>query len=588
MLQADQEEQELLATETHSLAEAAIAYRQRRGRHPPPDFDKWYKFAEENNASVIESFFDQIYDNLEPFWSQNPRVLRDFPKKWPQVITVRQGRPLARAEGRFIWLNYWVNMLERLPHLPDVDLAVWSMDDPRTLVPFSKIKEHMADAAEVKLQHTQVPLQEIHSAWPEHPIMDYQIAQDQPKEFRTSFANSTLWDLVLTACRPDDPAIKDPHTVPMANIPPVFSTNYTAGTVRGYVANYSISRNPCHNPNLRTLHGFLINPISEGVYTELVPIFGAANVVGVTNNILIPPPSHYKRSLGYTGLDYTIPWNQKKDAIVWRGKATGGNHTKDNWWGFHRHRLVQLMNGTAQTRVEEELATSGIHTPSIQALQSKDPATFQLATHNFPFPLPNLYAIAAQTYGRLGDWIGSLSDAGFVNMYCSAQDFWKSAWGGPATCTHMDDYYSLVERMNMSEILSYKYLPDVDGFSSSGRFVGFLRSLSLPIKSSIFAEWHDDRLIPWRHFVPMSAENQEWWGLIQYFLGYQGGEGEIMVNGHDDVAEKIARQGSEWSRHIERRPNMLLYLYRVVLEYARICSEDRVHMGYVSDLLQKR
>lgn len=585
MRQADRAEDDLLAAETHSLSEAARAYRIRRGRHPPPDFDKWHKFAEEHDVAVIEPFFDQIYKNLEPFWSLSPQFLRDFPKEWTQVITVRTGRPLVRSQHEWGWLYYWVAMLQALPPLPDVDLAVWPADEPRTLVPFSKIEEHMADAAKIKLRHNEVPLQDIRNTWPEYPIMDYQIQKEEPEKYKTSFANSTLWDLLITACRPDDPAVKNPQTIPQSNIPPVFSTDYTAGTVKGYVANYSIARNPCHNPNLRTLHGFLINPNSQDVYTELVPIFAAANVVGVTNNILIPPPTHFGKKLGYAALENVVPWKQKKDAIVWRGTATGGNHTKDNWWGFHRHRLIQLLNGTAQTRVEQELAASGINGPSIQELQIKYSSTFELGLHNFPFPLRKLYPIAAQAYAKLGKWIGSLSDGGFVNMYCSPSEFYESGIGGTANCTHTDDYYSLVPRMNMSEMFTYKYLPDVDGFSTSGRFMAFLKSLSLPIKSSIFTEWHDDRLIPWRHFVPMSAEYQEWWGLIQYFLGYQGEEGEVTIPGHDEVAEKIARQGSEWSRHIESRPDVLVYFYRVILEYARICADDRVQMGFVDDLL---
>lgn len=52
--------QGLLKKETHNLKSAAAEYRRRRGRHPPPGFDVWYKFAKDNGAVMVEDFFDQI------------------------------------------------------------------------------------------------------------------------------------------------------------------------------------------------------------------------------------------------------------------------------------------------------------------------------------------------------------------------------------------------------------------------------------------------------------------------------------------------------------------------------------------------
>ena len=52
-------------------------YRTKYGRHPPPHFDQWYKFAREKNVWNIDDF-DQIWDDLRPFWSIPPRELRNL------------------------------------------------------------------------------------------------------------------------------------------------------------------------------------------------------------------------------------------------------------------------------------------------------------------------------------------------------------------------------------------------------------------------------------------------------------------------------------------------------------------------------
>ena len=54
----------VLAKQTHDLHAGAAAYRERRGRHPPPGFDAWYKYAQEHNAVIVEDFWDQIYHDL--------------------------------------------------------------------------------------------------------------------------------------------------------------------------------------------------------------------------------------------------------------------------------------------------------------------------------------------------------------------------------------------------------------------------------------------------------------------------------------------------------------------------------------------
>jgi hypothetical protein len=64
---ADSEYERLLGNQNTGLAQAAQAYRSRRGRHPPPSFDRWVAFAEAHDCLIIEDMFDCIYHDLNPF-----------------------------------------------------------------------------------------------------------------------------------------------------------------------------------------------------------------------------------------------------------------------------------------------------------------------------------------------------------------------------------------------------------------------------------------------------------------------------------------------------------------------------------------
>ena len=96
--QAEKEFSALLAKETKTLNEAAAAYRKRRGRHPPPGFATWYQFAIDLNATIVEDFFDPIYDDLNPFWGLSPSSIRREAHRYEMTINVRNGKASARSD----------------------------------------------------------------------------------------------------------------------------------------------------------------------------------------------------------------------------------------------------------------------------------------------------------------------------------------------------------------------------------------------------------------------------------------------------------------------------------------------------------
>jgi hypothetical protein len=59
-----------------TLRAAVEEYHLRYGRPPPPGFDAWFKFATERDSKVIDEY-DQIVEDLRPFWGIEPSVLRE-------------------------------------------------------------------------------------------------------------------------------------------------------------------------------------------------------------------------------------------------------------------------------------------------------------------------------------------------------------------------------------------------------------------------------------------------------------------------------------------------------------------------------
>ena len=298
-----------------------------------------------------------------------------------------------------------------------------------------------------------------------------------------------------------------------------------------------------------------MNPLSTAATKVMFPMFGGSKLA-TNNEILLPAPMYWNEEERFTGGDdHGGPWNTKEDMVIWRGVATGGRNNESNWKGFQRHRFVAMANGTKLMRAEEKIE----------------------APMNFRLPSSS-YDLAAQKEGRLGEWVSQWTEVGLTDLFCR-DNIEPAPEGGH--CPYTDDQFEIVLGQTMAVQFGFKYLPDIDGNSFSGRYLGFLRSTSLPIKSTLWREWHDSRLVAWKHFVPMDNRFEDFYGIMEYFLGY-----EDSVPGHDEVAEKIASEGKAWAEKVLRKEDMQIYVLRLLLEYARISDDRRETMGWVGDLLR--
>lgn len=182
----------------------------------------------------------------------------------------------------------------------------------------------------------------------------------------------------------------------------------------------------------------------------------------------------------------------------------------------------------------------------------------------------------------LGTWLEGITNVGFTDLLC-----WPPA--DAPTCKYTDPFFKIAPTIPMLKQYEFKLLPDIDGNSFSGRYLAFLRSTSVPVKATIYSEWHDDRLIPWLHFVSMDNTFVDVYGILDYFLGTgkvskSDDDDVILAEARDNAARKIALRGKDWANKVLRKEDMQIYVLRLLLEYARLCDDNRVVLGFVGDL----
>ena len=101
------------------------------------------------------------------------------------------------------------------------------------------------------------------------------------------------------------------------------------------------------------MHGTFAEPLTRSTSQELIPLFGGCKLP-VNNEILIPGAMYLTDDPFYSGGEtHGPPWRQKIDGVVWRGVASGGRNKKENWSHFQRHRLIEMLNGTTVSGMEE-------------------------------------------------------------------------------------------------------------------------------------------------------------------------------------------------------------------------------------------
>ncbi|WYZ41661.1 hypothetical protein EsH8_V_000556 [Colletotrichum jinshuiense] len=552
----------ILQERSRTLHNAARRYRERRGRHPPPGFQEWFRHAMDTDAIIVEEFFDRIYDDLRPFWAVDTKTIAKQANAGEHVVRVRNGTAMGDGdtEGKEPWLELWTALVSDFAkHLPDVNMPINYMQEPRILVPLKDMEKYIAKEGKLRTMPTK---NKATSEFQSLASIDAAKGKPSTKGWITGDRRK-YWDLVREVCPSDSPARNVPAATDLS-LPPTLPYSWTASfSRRGYVQNFTSSMDPCVQPHLRSLHGAFVEPVNVNTTKDLIPLFGGSKL-RVNSDILIPGAMYLSDDPSYTGGNIRGPaWPEKLNRLVWRGIGSGGLTQSDNWMHFHRQRMVEMLNGT-----------------TVRGMEAND-----VRAMTFDMPPLERYNTTRRREKRLGEFLSGFADVGFTHLSCGPSHDRRKE------CDWLAPHMSVVNATPMAEQFSSKFLPDADGYSFSGRFRAFMLSTSVPLKATVYTEWHDNRLTPWLHFVPLDNTFQDLYGVLDFFT-----DGDDETRGWsvdkvlgkkskgDDAARWIAEQGKEWAEKVLRREDMRLYVWRLLLEFARLCDEHRDTLGYVDDL----
>ncbi|KAI4233698.1 MAG: hypothetical protein LQ352_008227 [Teloschistes flavicans] len=538
-----------------TLRQTVSKYRRKYGRHPPPRFDEWYEFARKKNVHNIDDF-EQVMDDLRPFWAIEPKVIRNLAANmWRNKddgvagIHIRDHKVVKKTNGS--WRSdTLVTLIEKfVKYLPDMDIAMNRLDQPRVVVPWEDMQAHLKQELQTRRM---MPEANGTFTTGQSDLLNITAEEEPPhKEDPQWFPahGKQYMDTATLACPPESHARS-------SNMPKSDAESKYKNRLGGIITNFNLSSDLCTaGPEIQDQHGFLYAGSTVIPTKRLVPIFGECKV-NINSDILFPANMYWKHDERY---DYdekhdNLDWEKKQDSMIWRGVTSGGTQNADNWKKMHRQRLVQYMNST-------EMADKLVR---ILNEQPEKEGEFENFRHFHPA------AFAANH-----------TDVGFTEPIACVPD-----------CHFYDDVFAMKPMAPFPEQFQQKFLVDVDGHSFSGRWHAFLESKSLGIKATIFREWHDSRLFAWRHFVPMDNRYDDLYTILTYFLGVgdppgtqpvAGPGNDAFVRRHEEEGKRIAVKGREWAKKVLRREDIEIYMFRLLLEYGRIIDDNRDRIGYSGD-----
>lgn len=516
-------------TRSTTFKETVSTYRRRYGRHPPPGFKDWYQYARDRNVHNVDDF-EQIMDDLRPFWAVEPQAIRNlaahmWEKSEDGIAGIHVRNHKVVKETNPSWRSEtMVTLIEKfIKYLPDMDIAMNRLDQPRVVVPWEDMQTMLAKELETRMTPPEVVdeftigLSGYLNTTAEHDDS----SREDPGWYPAH--GKQYMNIAQTACPPESHARNSNSTTITAE--KLYKT-----PLGGIVTNFNRSSDLCTvGPEMQDKHGFLFSSSSVIATKKLVPVFGECKV-NINSDILFPANMYWKNDDRYDYSDeHDVSWEDKSEVLLWRGVTSGGVQIENNWRLMHRQRLVMLTNSTEMQGKEVRILTE----------QTGKKGEYE----NFRQFQPSKFA-------------EEHTDVGFTE-----------AWGCVPNCDFYNDVWTLKPQMPHSGQFKYKYLIDVDGHSFSGRWRSFLQSKSLGIKATIFREWHDSRLFAWRHFVPMDNRYDELYTLLTYFIGVGSpgnqrtpeenyANGDAYVASHDSEGRRIARQGREWANKVLRRDDM--------------------------------
>ncbi|KAI0878344.1 hypothetical protein GGS24DRAFT_443510 [Hypoxylon argillaceum] len=518
---AEKELKATVAKQSTSLAQAVAEYRRRYGIPPPPNFNRWFEFAQAKGVQLIDEF-DMIHESITPFWGLKPATIRERAAEALGFdnallgIQVRSGK-ITHMEGGSDWQREaTAGMMGKfLKWLPDMDLCFNLHDESRVVVPHDDMARLVRRAKEVNMPAANIPNPK--NAFTSEPkgLNDGTRFEESKLTRFNVFAHQPTWTHSRMSCPPESPsrALEEDERIDDVS-------RYGMSEL-GFVYNVSAMSDICYSPTLSSTFGFFDRPNAYNIVHDLFPIFSQSKISSYAD-ILYPSPWYWYEKVHYDE-SQDMPWEQKKGRFYWRGSTTGGFSRNGGWRRQHRQRFVQKINAIDSTKILQNAGSERNPRWETQVVPRGD--------------------------------------------YRQLMDVFFSGVGqcDPGDCVAQKEFFTIQGHAEQHDAWAFKYLLDIDGNAFSGRFYAFLRSKSLTYKWAIFREWHLEWLKPWAHYIPLSLQGDDWVEAVRYFADRPDGEKE---------AERLANQQSEWANKVLRHEDMEVWFFRLLLEYVLLMSSS--------------
>ncbi|KAI1087694.1 glycosyltransferase family 90 protein [Rostrohypoxylon terebratum] len=546
------------ATKSKSLQEAVSEYRERYGIPPPPNFDKWYQFATSVKSPIIDTF-DQIHADLLPYWGTLPSVLRqrtthllEHPSLSMGGIILEDGK--VDVSPHILGTHRWMmdvtkDMLEPFAQwLPDMQLAFNLDDECRISIPLDRMKAYVEEGlkARARLGSKQelLPFSDIQQPpW----VKDYLNADDKIWDEKSPWfldrsKRQIFYEWISPTCPTESPVnnyrwwnrkaeclgCSAPH---MAN---------------GFISNWTLSGDLCHQPDLAYLHGALLSPSAMAPSHTLFPVFSQSRLYNFAD-ILYPSPWNFGEKVEIENKK-SIPWEQKLNSVYWRGASSDGYAIHGAWQTFLRARFVNMAAKTKLSIKAKSLFNLMNHRRNILS---------SLRSVSTPTPSPQIPTPSEDHITVNVSFVGNFNRCDDRDCTAEHSTFYGSADAEPPPTLDFQEHWR------------HRHLIDLDGAAFSGRFIPFLKSGSLPYRAALFRTWWEERVHAWRHFVPLDVRLGDLWGVVNYL----GGPGS-------SEADEIAQAGRDWALQSLRKEDMQVYMFRLLLEWGRLVDDRREDLGF--------
>ena len=337
------------------------------------------------------------------------------------------------------------------------------------------------------------------------------------------FKKATLLTSCITACPPNSPARSRLSSRPQKD------TTDEEDRL-SFPHDVSHFKNVCELPEAGSMHGLFLSPWGLSHTNTLVPTFTKSKLS--SNQDLTMPSPDYSSEMTpiYKPYDESedMPWDQKENRVYWMGAKTDGYFSDDRWRSSQRYRFIRDLNNGSK--------------PISLLRQNIDSSSWE------PY---NATMKALSKYVDV-----KFSDR--VQNHCSE-----------AVCKEMEDPKEGLVTSNREPTgapYGNKFAFDIDGHSYTERFRRLLYSHNTVFKMTIFHEWHDDFLVPWVHYVPVTLGMEELPETLRFFLETEKGQ---------EIGKAIAEDGRRWAQEAWRLVDMKIALFRILLEYGRLWGPGR-------------